>query len=78
MEKKIKMPVLSLNAKIEQFAKFLRTEASCFSQTKKEAVKAIKPTKMPKDRDTSITVNKLAEKLKDEAHTSKRSKKRIA
>lgn len=77
MEKKIKIPALSLNAKIEQFAKFLRTEALAFSQSKKIKTKAIKASKIP-ETNSADAINQVAEKLKDGVHLNKSSKKRIA
>ena len=78
MGKKIKIPALSLNAKIEQFARFLRTEAQISSQEKtRKVVKAIAPTKILKNKSTDA-INQVAEKLKDGVHVQERSKKRTA
>ena len=77
MDKKIKIPVLSLNAKIEQFAKFLRTEATNASQLKKEDVKRIKPSRISKNKPLK-TITQVAEKLKDGIQLNKTSKKRSA
>jgi nitrogenase subunit NifH len=69
MKKKIiKAPILSLNTKVEQFAKFLR------SKVKESSLKNTRVSKGAPNLSSANTVQQIAKKIRDEIHRVKNKK----
>ena len=64
-KKKIKIPSLSLSAKVEQFAKFLR------KKVKEPTLEKERVSKGAPDVSSANTVQQIAKKLRDEIHRVK-------
>ena len=69
MKKKIiKAPILSLNTKVERFAKFLR------SKVKEPSLKKTRVSSEVPDLSSANTIQQIAKKIRDEIHRVKNKK----
>ena len=76
--KRINIPALSLNAKVEQMAKFLRKEVKAYSKLKERNLKIFSPSIKTPEVGSVNLIQQIAKRLRSELHPKCNRKRNAA